>query len=172
MLLAGIQGALGAGAGRVDLGNLCASRDTVSVLRIQPPKGDVVGRIHHHRDDVLLADPHQCLKTIILLGEDFRLQHLRGKVLRIGVEILHQPLKIRSCGSGDKRSTAPVVQHGSGHVCARGRCELLDDQLSPAQACLAFSAFRRRSYGSEEGSLGPMLLSKARLNRSDIRVEC
>jgi len=115
----------------------------------------------HHGLEMILA-------SITRLREDFRPKHLWGKVLRIGKEILHQTLKIRGFGSGGKRGATPVVQHGSGKRCRdRGR-ELLDDQLAAAQAYLALLP---RSQWSEEALLRPVLKSKARLDRTDIRVE-
>src|SRR5665213_194248 len=114
VIFGGFQCALAASAGRVDFGNLCASRDAVSVPRIQPPKVDVVGRIQHHRDYVVLPHSHCRHEMITLLREGLRLEDLRGKSLRICIEILHQSLEIRCFGSGGKRSSAPVVQHGSG----------------------------------------------------------
>src|ERR1017187_3636158 len=114
VIFGGFQCALAASAGRVDFGDLCASRDAVSVPRIEPLKVDVVGRIQHHRDYVVLPHSHCRHEMSTLLREGLRLEYLRGEMLRICIEVLHQPLEIRCMGSDRKRGTAPVVQHGSG----------------------------------------------------------
>ena len=123
-------------SGRVNLGDVCAARDAITVLRIQPAKSDVISRIHHHCDDVPLADSHHNLKMIVLLRQYSRLNHLRRKLPRVSAEVLHEPFKISGRGSGGKGCPAPVVQHGSRQIRARRRREPLDDQLSPSQSLL------------------------------------
>jgi hypothetical protein len=91
-----------------------------------------------------------------MLREDFCLKHLWGVVLRIGVEILHQALKIRGFGSWGKGRSAPVVQHCSGQIRSGGWRELLDDQFFAAQARLTL---RGGSHGYDEAVLRAMLLS-------------
>jgi hypothetical protein len=127
------------------------------VPRIKPPKGDVVGRIHDHCEDVPLAHPHYGLKTIAPLREDFRLQHLRRKVLRVGAEVLHQPLEIRRGSPWRKRSAAPVVQHGSGEDRAVAGVNRSTIKLSLAQTLLALCG---RGNGSEEAVLRPVLRAR------------
>ena len=56
------------------------------------------------------------LKVIALLRKNLGLYHLRRIVLRIGIEVPHQALKVRGLAAGSKCSAAPVVQHGSGQT--------------------------------------------------------
>ncbi len=90
---------------------------------------------------------------------------LRGKVLRVGVEVLHQPLEVRGRGSGGKGGAAPVVEHGAGQI-GVGGSELLEDEFSPAQ-----TRFALRRYGCEEGFGGLVLPGQARLDGTNVGVE-
>jgi len=168
VFLAGIQRTLPNRTRRVDFRDPCASRSAVSVLCIRSSKGDVVGRIHHHRNDVLLPYPHQCLEMVVLSREHSCLKHLRGEMLRIAVEVSQQLLKVRSFGSRDKPCAAPVVQQCSGQIGTRRRRELLDDQLFPAQP---LRILWRRSHEWQEGTLRLVLLVEARLDGTHIKVE-
>lgn len=137
------------------------------MLRIETAKSDVVGSIHDHGEDVLLADPHRRPEMITLLADQFGLQHLGREVLRVSRDIPHQSLKIRSCGSGSKRSPTPIVQQRSGQRRTRERRDWFDDQLSLSQPL-----FGLRSQGRRNESFSRlMLLSQPRLDRTDVVVE-
>ena len=80
-------------------------------------------------------------------------------MLRISAEILHQPLELRRCCSGDKGRAAPVMQHCSGQL-RIARRQILDDQLAPPQPRLI-----RRDQGA--GSrLARCAAGQPRLQRS------
>jgi hypothetical protein len=117
----------------------------------------------------VLAYTHRSLETIALLREHLRLEDLRGKVFWVGVEVLGHSEKIGGGGTGDERGAAPVVKHGSGRVVWGEWGEIVDDQLTTAEAC-----FGLRSGGrwNEEGVLRTMLLREARLDRAGVGVEC
>ena len=51
------------------------------MLCVETAEGDVIRRIHHHRDDVMLANPHERLQTVALLRKQFCLEHFGRKVL-------------------------------------------------------------------------------------------
>ena len=103
-----------------------------------------------------------CMRSPVLRSRTLGLKHLGSEVLRIGVEVPHQPLEIRGFGSGSKGRAAPVVQQCSGEIGGGGGREPLDDQLSPAQARLR--AFGIGSRRSKEGIGGPMLLREPGLH--------
>ena len=70
------------GAGRIDLRDPHAARDTVAVAGVQPPPSDVVGRIHHHRDDVFLPDVRMVAWKMVRVHdrpERARLYHLQAR---------------------------------------------------------------------------------------------
>ncbi len=56
------------------------------MLCVETAKGDVIGSVHHHRDNVMLANAHERLKAVSLLRKQFCLEHLGREVLRVGVD--------------------------------------------------------------------------------------
>jgi hypothetical protein len=89
-----------------------------------------------------------------LLHGDPGLKHLGREVLRIGVEVPHQPLEVGDFGSGGKGGATPVMEQRTGESCTGktgvgGGRESFDDQLSFAQARLF--AFRIDRGRSEKG---------------------
>lgn len=72
-------------------------------------EGDVVGRVEDDGDDVALADAHEDLELVTVAGQDFCLEHLRRKMLRVGGKVAHEVLEIGGFGSGDEGGPAPMV---------------------------------------------------------------
>ena len=137
------------------------------MLLIEVSEGDVVGRVHHYRDDMPLTNAHKCLQIIPLLLEQFCLKHLRRKVLWIGADVPHQSFKIRNLGSSNERSTAPVVKQCSGQGRTGEGRDWFNDQLSLLQEFLILRSQGRR----QEVISGLVLPSEPRLNSFDIGVE-
>lgn len=136
------------------------------MLRIETAEVDVVGRVHDNRDDMALADPHHGLHVAALLRKHSGLEHLRGKVLRVGVDVLHQSLKIRDLSSWHEGGTTPVMQHRSGKDRILGGREALNDKFSAAKAKQVLGGPR-----GKEGILRLVLLGQTRLQPDDIQVE-
>ena len=92
------------------------------MLRVELAEGDVVGGVHDDGDDVLLADAHEGLHLVSVLEGRLGLKHLRGEVLRVGVEVAHEALEVGGCGSGGEGGAAPVVEQSAGEIvaCDRG----------------------------------------------------
>ncbi len=137
------------------------------MLFIEASEGDVVGRVHHYRDDMPLTNAHKCLQIIPLLLEQFCLKHLRRKVLWIRADVPHQSFKIRNLGPSNKRSTAPVVEQCSGQGSTGERRDWFNDQLSLLQ-----EFFILRSQGRRQKVISGLVLpSEPRLNGFYIGVE-
>src|ERR1700756_479713 len=127
--------------------------------------GDVVPGVEDNGEDVMLADPHECLKMIALLRDHPSLKHLRGIDPAVVVVVPHQVLEVRGFDSGSEDGAAPVVQKRSGEIWGLWR-EPLENQLALVQFAL-LSGIK----GREEGGLRAMLLRESRLDRTDVGVE-
>jgi hypothetical protein len=99
------------------------------------------------------------------LGESFCLEHLRGEVLGVGVEVAHEALEVGGVGSGGEGRAAPVVEERAGEGFAAGWGEFFDDEFSAAEAGVGVAS------GDEEGDRGAVLLGQARLDLAGVGVE-
>ena len=75
------------------------SGGAVSVLRIEPAKGDLVSRVHLHCDHMMLSHAHPSLQVIAVVHQNPRLKHVRRKVCWICVNILEETRKLARRGS-------------------------------------------------------------------------
>ena len=74
------------------------------------PKPDVVGRVDHRGQDVLLAHPHRGGQVVGGGGELVRRDDLRGEDFGIARDVAQQVLEGRDCSAGDEDGRTPVVQ--------------------------------------------------------------
>src|SRR5579863_8271387 len=73
---AGPNFALTRRAWRIDLGNLCAARNAVAVLRVERAEAHVISRVEDDGDHVMLAHTHFHLVVVPVLREYARLDNL------------------------------------------------------------------------------------------------
>ncbi len=133
------------------------------MIRVQPAKGDLVGRVHHHRDHMPLPHPHPHLKMLALVRNNLCPHHLRRISPRIVAVVLHHPLELRGARAGHKGRAAPIMQQRPRQRFAFRRRKLLDDQLASPQP--------RHIFRSKKARRRAVLLRKPSLHSRHIRME-
>ena len=102
-------------------------------MRVGICEGDVVGRVEHDCDDMLLAYPELHVKAVALMREDVRGDNLRRENSGVSGVVLEHSIEVGGCGSGDEGRSAPVVEEGAGEMALIGRGEPLDEDLPLAK---------------------------------------
>ena len=103
------QGDLGGLAGVLDLTNRARAGDRVDTIGRRVDIGDLMDRVHHHRNDLLFPKPHEDAEVVAVARDDAGVGD-RGRVdLAVAVVVLNELERFFDADPGNEHGAEPVV---------------------------------------------------------------